>query len=349
MATVCGASLSLMDAGVPLPRPVAGIAMGLIKEGDGFVVLSDILGDEDHLGDMDFKVAGTDQGVTALQMDIKIAGITEEIMRSRPRPGARRPHAHPGRDGQGASAAARDGLSETAPRITVIHIHKDKIREVIGPGGKIIREICEVTGAQVDLEDDGTVKIAAVDQRAADAAIDWIRGITAEPEVGDIYNGKVVKIVDFGAFVNFLGNRDGLVHICELAASGSARSPMSLRTATGQGQGHRHRRPRQDQAVDAGGRPGDRRRTSRPRPAAAKARDLSGVAAAAGSRRARRQIGCERGRHRRPPRSAAAGTRLFAISLYMFGEGRSEPCRIGVSALRSAVRSMSRGGVDDSC
>jgi polyribonucleotide nucleotidyltransferase len=216
MASVCGASLSMMDAGVPLERPIAGIAMGLIKEGDDFVVLSDILGDEDHLGDMDFKVAGTDKGVTALQMDIKITSITEAIMR------IALDQAHDGRlhilNEMGKSiASARDGVSDTAPRITVIHINKDKIREVIGPGGKMIREICEVTGARIDLEDDGTVKVAAVDQRSADAAIDWIRGIAAEPEVGEIYTGKVVKVVDFGAFVNFLGSRDGLVHISELS------------------------------------------------------------------------------------------------------------------------------------
>ena len=216
MATVCGASLSLMDAGVPLPRACAGIAMGLIKESDDFVVLSDILGDEDHLGDMDFKVAGTDQGVTALQMDIKITSITESIMRVALNQ-ARDSRLHILDKMNRAISAARDGLSETAPRITVIHINKDKIREVIGPGGKIIREICEVTGARVDLEDDGTVKVAAVDQRSADAAIDWIRSIAAEPEVGVIYTGKVVKLVDFGAFVNFLGNRDGLVHISELS------------------------------------------------------------------------------------------------------------------------------------
>ncbi len=216
MATVCGASLSMMDAGVPLPQPVAGIAMGLIKEDDGFVVLSDILGDEDHLGDMDFKVAGTTRGITALQMDIKITSITEAIMRQA------LAQALDGRIhilGEMAKglAMARDAISTNAPRITVIHINKEKIREVIGPGGKVIREICEVTGARIDIEDDGTVKVAAVDQRSADAAIDWIRGIAAEPEVGVIYSGKVVKVVDFGAFVNFLGNRDGLVHISELA------------------------------------------------------------------------------------------------------------------------------------
>jgi len=216
MATVCGGSLSLMDAGVPLPRPVAGIAMGLIKEQDDFVVLSDILGDEDHLGDMDFKVAGTERGVTALQMDIKITSITEAILRAA-LDQAREGRIHILSEMSKGLDTARDALSEKAPRITVIHINKDKIREVIGPGGKVIREICEVTGARVDLEDDGTVKIAAVDQRAADAAIDWIRSIAAEPEVGVVYTGKVVKVVDFGAFVNFLGSRDGLVHISELA------------------------------------------------------------------------------------------------------------------------------------
>ncbi len=216
MATVCGGSLSMMDAGVPLSRPVAGIAMGLIKEGGDFVVLSDILGDEDHLGDMDFKVAGTSEGITALQMDIKITSITEDIMRvalAQARDGR---HHILGEMAAGISTA-REALNRNAPRITVIHINKDKIREVIGPGGKIIREICEVTGARIDLEDDGTVKVAAVDQGSADAAIDWIRSIAAEPEVGTVYTGKVVKTVDFGAFVNFLGSRDGLVHISELS------------------------------------------------------------------------------------------------------------------------------------
>jgi polyribonucleotide nucleotidyltransferase len=216
MATVCGTSLSLMDAGVPLVRPVAGIAMGLIKEPDAFVVLSDILGDEDHLGDMDFKVAGTEQGITALQMDIKITSLTETIMQSALEQ-AREGRIHIlGEMAKGISAA-REDLNRNAPRITVIHINKEKIREVIGPGGKMIREICEVTGARIDLEDDGTVKVAAVDQRAADAAIDWIRSIAAEPEINMVYTGKVVKVVDFGAFVNFLGTRDGLVHISELA------------------------------------------------------------------------------------------------------------------------------------
>jgi polyribonucleotide nucleotidyltransferase len=216
MASVCGASLALMDAGVPLPRSVAGIAMGLIKEPEGFAVLSDILGDEDHLGDMDFKVAGTEQGVTALQMDIKITSITEEIMRialDQARNGRNYILAEMAK----ALTGARDAVSNNAPRITSFSIPKEKIREVIGSGGKVIREITETTGAKIDIDDDGTVKVAAVDRDAAQAAIDWIRGIVAEPEVGVIYNGKVVKVVDFGAFVNFLGSRDGLVHISELA------------------------------------------------------------------------------------------------------------------------------------
>src|SRR5689334_4555769 len=216
MASVCGASLSLMDAGVPLKRPVAGIAMGLIKEGGAFAVLSDILGDEDHLGDMDFKVAGTEQGVTALQMDIKITSITEEIMKiALNQACAGRLHIL----GEMAKAltGARDEVSNNAPRITTFTIPKEKIREVIGSGGKVIREITESTGAKIDIDDDGTVKVAAVDGDAARAAIDWIRGIAADPEIGVIYNGKVVKVVDFGAFVNFLGSRDGLVHISELA------------------------------------------------------------------------------------------------------------------------------------
>src|SRR5271170_692230 len=216
MASVCGASLALMDAGVPLASPVAGIAMGLIKEPDGYAVLSDILGDEDHLGDMDFKVAGTERGVTALQMDIKITSITEEIMRIA-LDQARDGRAHILGEMAKALTGARDEVSENAPRITVISIPKDKIREVIGSGGKVIREIVETTGAKVDIDDDGTIKIAATDADAAKAAIDWIRGIVAEPEQGHIYNGKVVKVVDFGAFVNFLGAKDGLVHISELA------------------------------------------------------------------------------------------------------------------------------------
>ena len=216
MATVCGASLALMDAGVPLPRSVAGIAMGLIKDDGGVAVLSDILGDEDHLGDMDFKVAGTDQGITSLQMDIKITSITEDIMKTALEQ-AREGRLHILAEMASALAGARADVSENAPRITIIKINKDKIREVIGPGGKMIREICEVTGAKIDIEDDGTVKVAAVDEKAAADAIDWIRNITAEPEVGALYTGKVVKIMDFGAFVNFMGSKDGLVHISELA------------------------------------------------------------------------------------------------------------------------------------
>ena len=216
MATVCGSSLSLMDAGVPLERAVAGIAMGLIKEGDSFVVLSDILGDEDHLGDMDFKVAGSERGVTSLQMDIKIGGITEEIMR------AALDQARDGRLhilGEMASAlsTSRSDVSRNAPRISTISIPRDKIREVIGSGGKVIREITEETGTKIDIEDDGTIKVAAVSSEASDAAIKWIRDIVAEPEVGVVYDGTVVKVVDFGAFVNFIGARDGLVHISELA------------------------------------------------------------------------------------------------------------------------------------
>ena len=216
MATVCGASLSLMDAGVPLAKPVAGIAMGLIKDDDDYAVLSDILGDEDHLGDMDFKVAGTEDGITSLQMDIKITSITEEIMKVALAQ-ARDGRLHILDEMAKGLGAARQDISENAPRITMIKIPKDKIREVIGPGGKMIREICEVTGTKIDLDDDGTVKVAAVDQKATEVAIEWIRNITAEPEIGAIYTGKVVKTVDFGAFVNFMGSKDGLVHISELA------------------------------------------------------------------------------------------------------------------------------------
>lgn len=217
MATVCGTSLSMMDAGVPLKRPVAGIAMGLILEKDEYAVLSDILGDEDHLGDMDFKVAGTEKGVTALQMDIKISGITEEIM-DKALAQAREGRMHILGKMSEALGRPRDGVSSNAPRIETIQIPKDKIREVIGTAGKVIREICDETGAKVDIEDDGTVRVAAVDGKAVSRAVDWIRGIVAEPEVGEIYTGKVVKVVDFGAFVNFIGTRDGLVHISELAA-----------------------------------------------------------------------------------------------------------------------------------
>ena len=215
MATVCGASLALMDAGVPLKRPVAGIAMGLIKEDKGFAVLSDILGDEDHLGDMDFKVAGTDQGVTSLQMDLKITSITPEIMKIA-LDQARDGRLHILGEMRKALTGARSDVAETAPRISIINIPREKIRDVIGTGGKVIREIVEATKCKVDIDDDGTIKIAATDSLQAQQAIDWIRGIVAEPEIGIIYTGKVVKTADFGAFVNFLGTRDGLVHISEL-------------------------------------------------------------------------------------------------------------------------------------
>jgi polyribonucleotide nucleotidyltransferase len=216
MATVCGTSLALMDAGVPLKRPVAGIAMGLIKEGNSFAVLSDILGDEDHLGDMDFKVAGTENGVTSLQMDIKIAGITEEIMRvALDQANAGRMHIL----GEMAKAltGARAELGEHAPRIETIKIPVDKIREVIGTGGSVIRDIVATSGAKVDIEDDGTIKIAASKRESIEAALNRIKSITQEPEVGQIYKGKVVKIMEFGAFVNFFGAKDGLVHVSQLA------------------------------------------------------------------------------------------------------------------------------------
>jgi polyribonucleotide nucleotidyltransferase len=216
MATVCGTSLALMDAGVPLRRPVAGIAMGLILEGKKYAVLSDILGDEDHLGDMDFKVAGTDQGVTALQMDIKIAGITEEIMKvalSQAKDG----RLHILGEMAKALTGARAELGEYAPRIEVIKIPVDKIREVIGTGGKVIREIVEKTGAKINVEDDGTVKVASANAESIKAALNWIKTIVSEPEVGHIYDGTIVKVVDFGAFVNFFGPKDGLVHISHLA------------------------------------------------------------------------------------------------------------------------------------
>jgi polyribonucleotide nucleotidyltransferase len=215
MATVCGSSLALMDAGVPIARPVAGIAMGLIKEGERFAVLSDILGDEDHLGDMDFKVAGSDQGVTSLQMDIKIAGITQEIMETALNQ-ARAGRLHILAEMAKGISGVREEMRETVPRISVIHIPQDKIGAVIGPGGKMIREICETTKTKIDIEDDGTVKIASSDATASQQAIDWIRGLTSEPEVGVVYTGKVVRVVDFGAFINFLGSQDGLCHISEL-------------------------------------------------------------------------------------------------------------------------------------
>src|SRR5262249_36024713 len=216
MATVCGTSLALMDAGVPLKRPTAGIAMGLILEGERYAVLSDILGDEDHLGDMDFKVAGTEYGVTSLQMDIKIAAITEEIMKVALNQ-AKAGRLHILGEMSKAITQARAELGEHAPRIETLKIPTDKIREVIGSGGKVIREIVEKTGAKIDIQDDGTVKVASPDGESIRAALKGIKPIVAEPEIGEIYEGKVVKIMDFGAFVNCFGARDGLVHISELA------------------------------------------------------------------------------------------------------------------------------------
>jgi polyribonucleotide nucleotidyltransferase len=216
MATVCGTSLALMDAGVPLTRPVAGIAMGLIKEGERFAVLSDILGDEDHLGDMDFKVAGTENGITSLQMDIKIDGITQEIMQIALEQ-AKSGRLHILTEMSKALATSRGELGEFAPRIEVMTIPTDKIRDVIGTGGKIIREIVEKTGAKINIEDDGTIKIASSNGKEIEAARKWIHSIVAEPEVGAIYEGTVVKTADFGAFVNFFGAKDGLVHISQLA------------------------------------------------------------------------------------------------------------------------------------
>ena len=215
MATVCGTSLSLMDAGVPLVRPVAGIAMGLIKEDRGFAVLSDILGDEDHLGDMDFKVAGSEKGITSLQMDIKITSITPAIMEIALAQ-ARDGRLHILGEMALALQGARSDVAATAPRITVITVPKEKIRDVIGTGGKVIREIVAESGAKIDIEDDGTIKIAATTEEASQKAIAMINGIVAEAEIGRIYNGKVVKTAEFGAFVNFLGAKDGLVHISEL-------------------------------------------------------------------------------------------------------------------------------------
>ena len=215
MATVCGCSLAMMDAGVPLKRPVSGIAMGLIKDDAGIAVLSDILGDEDHLGDMDFKVAGTSEGITSLQMDIKIAGISEEIMTTALE------QANAGRlhildEMNKGLAESRDDVGEFAPRIETMKIPVDKIRDVIGTGGKVIREIVDTTGARVSVEDDGTIKIASTDKKSIDAAREWIHGLTADPEVNAIYKGKVVKVVDFGAFVNFFGKKDGLVHVSQI-------------------------------------------------------------------------------------------------------------------------------------
>lgn len=216
MASVCGASLAMMDAGVPLPAPVAGIAMGLIKEGKDYAVLSDILGDEDHLGDMDFKVAGTEEGITALQMDIKITSITEDIMKIALAQ-AKDGRLHILGEMAKAITESRGELNKHAPQIVTLQIPTDKIRDVIGTGGKVIREIVEVSGCKVDIDDDGTIKVAGTDQESIDKALQMIKDITDEPEIGVIYDGTVVKTVDFGAFVNFMGARDGLVHISELA------------------------------------------------------------------------------------------------------------------------------------
>ncbi|MCC5997146.1 MAG: polyribonucleotide nucleotidyltransferase [Oceanicaulis sp.] len=215
MATVCGGSLALMDAGVPITRPVSGIAMGLIKDPEGVAVLSDILGDEDHLGDMDFKVAGTEMGITSLQMDIKIAGITQDIMHTALEQ-AKAGRAHILDEMVKELGESRAGLAAHAPKIETMQIPTDKIRDVIGTGGKVIRQIVEETGAKLDVNDDGLIKIAAVDQGAIDAARNWIHSLTAEPEVGKVYQGKVVKVVDFGAFVNFFGAKDGLVHVSQM-------------------------------------------------------------------------------------------------------------------------------------
>ena len=296
MATVCGSSLALMDAGVPLTRPVAGIAMGLIKEDRDFAVLSDILGDEDHLGDMDFKVAGSERGVTSLQMDIKITSITPEIMKIA-LDQAREGRLHILGEMAKALTGARHDVAATAPRITVINVPKEKIREVIGTGGKVIREIVEQTGCKIDIEDDGTIKIASSEAEKTQAAIDRIRGIVAEPELGVIYNGKVVKTADFGAFVNFLGSRDGLVPYQRVAAGPrkqDGRRGQRGRRRKGQGAGLR--RPGQGQAVHARGRSGDRCRHHRP-----------GRRQARPGRRTRWRQG------RRPPRNGRAG-RLTRIT-----------------------------------
>ncbi len=215
MATVCGTSMSLMDAGVPLEKPIAGIAMGLIKDKNNYVILSDILGDEDHLGDMDFKVAGTHDGITSLQMDIKITSITAEIMKEALSQ-AKEGRLHILEEMAKAIDKPKESISDYAPTISTLKVHKDKIREVIGKGGAVIREISEKTGAKIEIDDEGLVSIAAVDSKSGQAAIDWVNSIVEEPEIGKVYEGKVVKLMDFGAFVNFMGSRDGLVHISQL-------------------------------------------------------------------------------------------------------------------------------------
>ena len=215
MATVCGTSLSLMDAGVPIEKPVAGIAMGLIMEGKKFAVLTDILGDEDHLGDMDFKVAGTADGITSLQMDIKITGITEEIM-TNALTQAKEARLHILSEMNKTIKESRKEVNENAPKIIQMKISKDKIRDVIGSGGKVIRDICEKSTAKVEIDDDGNITISCSNKESGDIATNMINDIVAEPEIGKIYEGKVVKTMDFGAFVNFMGTRDGLVHISQL-------------------------------------------------------------------------------------------------------------------------------------
>jgi polyribonucleotide nucleotidyltransferase len=216
MATVCGGSLALMDAGVPIKAAVAGIAMGLVKDGEQVRVLTDILGDEDHLGDMDFKIAGTSAGITAIQMDNKVGGVTREVMRQA---------LHQARDARlfilGVMGKALEGprndVSAYAPRIVTLKIKPDKIRDVIGPGGKVIRGLVESTGCKIDVEDDGTVLIASADGEAMQRAIDAIQAITAEPEIGKIYHGTVRKIVEFGAFVEIMPGTDGLLHISQIS------------------------------------------------------------------------------------------------------------------------------------
>ena len=217
MASVCGGSLSMMDAGVPLKAPVAGVAMGLILEGEKYAVITDILGDEDHLGDMDFKVAGTANGITSLQMDIKVAGITPQIM-EQALAQAKDGRMHILGEMANALTAGRSEFSAHAPRIETMQIAVDKIREVIGSGGKVIRSIVEESGAKVDINDDGTIKIASANSAAIEKARELIGAIVDEPEIGKVYTGKVVKIMDFGAFVNFFGKRDGLVHVSQLSS-----------------------------------------------------------------------------------------------------------------------------------
>jgi len=217
MASVCGTSLALMDAGVPIKTPVAGIAMGLIKEGDDFAVLSDIMGDEDHLGDMDFKVAGSEEGITALQMDIKIDGITNEIMETALAQ-AKEGRLHILDRMNDSLSETREEMSDYAPRIISFKIDPSKIRDVIGKGGATIRSLTEKTGASIDLTDDGIVKVASVDKGAGEEAKRLIEEITAEVEVGKIYEGKVARLMDFGAFVTILPGKDGLVHISQISA-----------------------------------------------------------------------------------------------------------------------------------